>query len=413
MYQLHLKIATSSYFIVYGISRYCNKVNLTITLMVLKLSRFKLQVTYFLYLISISFLLTSCLEENETINPENLIKSSSDSTNLNLLIELQGQFKSLNKNKSGMEKISSLIEFQNEKSSLNLPDAINLVPDPALVSVKDSVAKLFDPDQQPCVIPEKVLKKLKKFKADNQAWVPRDLAILLNGMPDKALYMKGRGLTVVLHTVKVKHSDHKFETFIIIGAPTFASISIGDWVSRASDNNFGYTLDCSGLLNASIEGTATVPGADIKTAAASSMDKKSSLFVGAGVVISPLYAAYYGDASGIKISNKDRSSILNAILNTPGISDTDDIELIMSYEVVWASSKGEQGFNGSASFSAKGGLGIGIAQVAGSNEISGTVSRSSTFGSFDTYLTGRQRLNSPGHVTKANLRTLIQQLATP
>jgi hypothetical protein len=370
-----------------------------------KMTNLKLSGTCLCLMILIPILLSSCLNDSETISPENVSKVNPDTSNIAQLTNIANSLSNLKHNKVGLEKMKSIL-----KSKDKAVEIVSFIPNTILVSVKDSVAKLFDPDLQPCIIPEKVLNKLKKYKKDKESWVPKELAKLIGGMPDKALYMKGTGLTVVLHTVNVKHVNNTMETIIIIGAPTFSAITLGDWVSKASDNNFGYTLDCSGMLSAAIAGTATVPGADIKTAAASSMDKKSSLFVGAGVVISPLYTAYYGDASSVKMSSVDRIAILTALINTPGINDTDDIELVMSYEVIWSSSKGEQGFNGSASFYGKGGLGVGIAQVSGSSDISGTVSRSSTYGSFDTYLTGRQRLNSPGHVTLNNIRSLIQQL---
>ncbi|ACT96432.1 hypothetical protein [Dyadobacter fermentans] len=374
---------------------------------------FYIKILFYSVCVWIFIIFHSCSGNDENIKQENIIRSSSDSSNLKILNDIEDHFAALKSSSSSMEHIQFRLKRLNAngdfKNGVLAPEHIAISP--ILVNVKDSVSKLFDPDLQPCPIPEKVLKKLRKFKDEKKSWVPRELASLLGGMPDKALYLKGTGLTVVLHSINVKHTNGKSETHIVIGAPTFSNININEWISKSSNNSFGYTLDCSGLMNASIDGTATVPGADIKTSAAAAMNKKSSMFVGAGVVISPLYSAFFGSASGVKMADADRVELLNALVSTPGIVDSDEIELMMSYEVIWASSKGEQGFNGSANFSAKGGLGIGIAQAGGSTDLSGSVSRSSSYGSFDTYLTGRQRLNAPGYVNLVKVKDLIRQLS--
>lgn len=327
-----------------------------------------------------------------------------DQSNLQSLEEIQKTFESVSE-ASNFESIGI------SKNNIVAQDTVisNNEDKPIIVNVKDSIAKLFDPDLQPCPLPEKILKKLKKLKADKQNWVPKELAGNINGMPDMALYFKGKDLPLILHTIRAIHKDNRIDTLIVLGAQTAKDLVVSDYIWPGI-NNFGYTLDCSGFLNASIEGTATVPGSDITTKAGAAVEKQKSLFIGGGVIISPLYAAYYGESSGINMSKTLRLQILTAIINSPEVNEGDILELIMSFEVIWASSKGEQGFNGSSNITAKGSVGIGVAQISGSTNISGTVSRKSNFAEFDTYLTGRQRLNSPSRVSVSMIKTKITEL---
>jgi|GEM_PF-3212239 len=352
------------------------------------------------------FLFISCNNAEVKINPDNELLRNANSTNADSLKIFQAEFRRTLSDTNNLENAwNKFYGFALDGHAFE-PSMFNLTL--SMVNVKDSIAKLFDPDNQPCPIPEKVLKKLKKYKQDNKSWVPRDVARQLNQMPDQAIYLKGLDLTVLLHTIKKKSGGIE-SGVIAVGAPTFNNLSVADYLNK-SVNNFGYTLDCSGFLNATIDGTATIPGADIKSKAAAAMDKKSSFFLGGGVIISPLYAAYFGNTSGVNLSKEIRQQILSAIVGLPMMQDGDSVQLVMSYEVIWASSRGEQSFNGSAEFSSKAGIGIGIANVQGSTGIGGTVSRNSTFSAFDTYYTSRQRLNPPVWVRISEIRARMREL---
>lgn len=350
-------------------------------------------------------------DQNPQIRAENLFQKSPKKANEKVLANYLAQLASIHNDPAVLKKVAAKLNTSGlEKASKSQIIAASITTPPQVINYKDSIAKLFDPDSQPCVLPEKIIRKLKKFKENKQYWVPKELAATLNQMPDKAINLQGKGLSILLHTVKTTRANNTTNSYIIVGAPTFNSLDLDSWIFKTT-NNFGYTLDCSGLLNATIEGTATVPGSDITTTASSAIKDKKTLFVGAGVVISPLYAAYFGDASGVKLNKTDRIAILSSIINMPGITDTDSIELVMSYQVIWTANNGESGFNGKGDFSAKGGIGVGFAQVGGSANFSGSVSRSTTFGSFNTYYTGEQVLNAPEHVTGAGIKALIKQLS--
>jgi len=232
----------------------------------------------------------------------------------------------------------------------------------------------------------------------------------LNELPDSVIFIEGVGLPTLLHTVAVTHADKSMEDVLVIGAPTYTNLDPTKLVDP-NHNHFAYTLDCSGYINAEIQASATVPGSDMTAKAASSLTTQNSMFVGSAIVISPLYAAYYGSSSGIILDTATRIAVLKAIVNDSNdFSATDVITLTMSYQVVWVSNTGNQNFNGSADLTAKGGLGIGMAQISGSASGGGTISRSSTFSSFDTYLTGNQILNKPGLVTLASINDVITKL---
>lgn len=351
----------------------------------------------------------SCNNSKNEINSEFAFQPNLDSTNVDTLAQINSIFNSAINNKATLQLIGQSISSLTNKNIANNLQLLMAVERPSLVNVKDSIAKLFDPDLQPCPLPENIVKKLKKYKDKDQAWVPKDLVNHLKGMPDKALYFDGKDVPLLLHTIKIKHSNNLLDTVIVLGSPTIKNLDVTDFIWPGI-NNFGYTLDCSGLLSASIQGTLTVPGSDITTKAGAAFDQQKSMFVGGGVIISPLYAAFFGESSGVDLSKELRSQILKAITEAPGVTANDAVELVMSYEVVWASSKGEQGFNGSSNLAGKGAVGIGIAQASSNVGVSGTVSRKSNFSSFETYVTGRQRLNAPAQVTIASINAKIAEI---
>lgn len=278
-----------------------------------------------------------------------------------------------------------------------------------LVNLKEAVAKLFDPDNQPCSLPKRISKKLEKFKEQKKMWAPQYVVTQLNQMPDSALLMQGAALTTLLHTVKIIHQNKIVENSIIIGAPTYRTINISNYIVPGY-NTFGYSLDCSGYLNAAIDGSATLPGADMTAKAGAAITDQNSMFVGGGIVISPLYAAYFGETSGVKLDTATRIAILQAIDDKPEIQATDSIELAMSYDVVWASSSGGSSFNGKADISTKGSIGIGVAQIQGTSDGNTSITRSSSFSNFDTYLTNWEPLSKPIDVNKQMIENVIKSL---
>jgi len=288
--------------------------------------------------------------------------------------------------------------------------ATGATPAGPIVKLSDAVAKLFDPESGFCALPDKVSKKLKKLKEENKAWAPSYVSQQLAHMPDSAVYLNGASLATLVHTVTIKHHDGTSFSWPVIGSPTFKSLSIADYLQTAAYGSFAYTLDCSGYLNAAIEASGTVPGADIKTQASAALQKQSSLFIGGGVLVSPLYAAVYPEGVGISIDTALRIKILKSLLAIPSLRDDDIIDTRLSYEVIWASRQGSSSFNGAANISGRGGLGIGVAQVSASGQAGGSVSRTSTFTSFDTYVTKRELISNPQQITVAYVKTVISQL---
>ena len=165
-------------------------------------------------------------------------------------------------------------------------------------------------------------------------------------------------------------------------------------------------------MNAAIEGSAAIPGADIKNVAKSALETQNSMFIGGGVIVSPLYTAYFNDTA--KLDTKTRIAVLSAIIQTltgrvQNLTDADIVTLNSAYDAVWASKVGKSSFNGEASFSGKGGLGIGVAQISASSSGGGSMSRKSTFSSFNTYISKEKPLKDTS-VTVGQIKALIATL---
>ncbi|MBN8785963.1 MAG: hypothetical protein J0I84_02605, partial [Terrimonas sp.] len=281
-------------------------------------------------------------------------------------------------------RFDETLESSNKKSTLSFTNE-----DVKIVSLKSEVGKLFDPENHPCSLPEKIAKKLKKTNADGKPWAPKFVAAHIAEMPDSVIYIPRQSISNLLHWISVKKQGSNAEIKkLVTASPTYDNLNVEDYV-LSGFNSFFYSLDCSGYLNAAIEGSGAVPGADIKSVAKSALETQNSMFIGGGVILSPLNAAYYGKK--VTINTPTRLNILNALIATineiANISDNDIVILNPAYDAVWASKIGASSFNGKADLKTSGGVGIGIAQISASASGGGSISRKSSFSNFNTYIT--------------------------
>ena len=277
------------------------------------------------------------------------------------------------------------------------------------VSLKDEVAKLFDPENHPCSLPAKIAKKLRNSKNAGEPWIPKFVNNYISKMPDTVLYIPRQSISNILHTVTIKKidSNHSF-IYLVSGSPTYNDLNVEDFILSGYDS-FLYSLDCSGYLNAAIEGSATIPGADINAAAKSALETQNSMFIGGGIIVSPLCAAYYGN-SLVSMDTLTRIRILSALSNIPNASDNDIVDINYTYDAVWASKTGTSSFNGEADIKTSGGAGFGVAKISISASAGGAISRKSKFSSFNTYITKDQPLINPEEITISQIKTRIQDL---
>jgi hypothetical protein len=295
----------------------------------------------------------------------------------------------------------------NKVSTLSFTEA-----DVKIVSLKSEVGKLFDPENHPCSLPEKIAKKLMKTNSEGKPWAPKFVAAHIAEMPDSVIYIPRQSISNLLHWITVKKQGSNTEIKkLVTNSPTYDNLKVEDYV-LSGFNSFFYSLDCSGYLNAAIEGSGAVPGADIKSVAKSALETQNSMFIGGGVILSPITAAYYGKK--VTIDTLTRLNILNALLSTineiPYVSDNDIIILNPPYDAVWASKIGASSFNGKADLNTSGGAGIGVAQISASASGGGSISRKSSFSNFNTYITKEHPLDDPNEFTVAQIKAVIQSL---
>lgn len=275
------------------------------------------------------------------------------------------------------------------------------------VSLKEEIAKLFDPANHPCSLPNRIASKLKRAKEEGKPWAPKIVRDQILELPETVLYIPRNSITSILHLVTIKKQDNSSFKWPV-KAPSYDELNIDDFVLTGDYNSFFYSLDCSGYVNAAIEASASVPGADIKTVAKTSLTTQNSMFVAGGVIVSPLSAAYYGNL--VEMDTISRIKILEAILLVPNTSDNDIIEMPISFEAVWASKTGSSSFNGSGDITAKGAGGFATAQVSANASAGGSISRKSKFSAFNTYVSKTHPIEHPTVITISNVKAILRNL---
>jgi hypothetical protein len=284
----------------------------------------------------------------------------------------------------------------------------NVLDGAKIDTLEKVVGELFDPSKNPCPIPQKVAKKLKKLNEDQKAyWAPRFVKDHISKMPLTVLHIPRRSLNFILHYVTVKKSNGSSFKYLVSRAPSYQNLEVDKFIVTSIDHFF-YSLDCSGYLNASIEGSGAVPGADIKAVAKSALETQNSIFIGGGVVLSPLCAAFYGD--GFDDTHSDslmRKAILKSIVAIPNTSDSDTLDINLSFDAVWASKEGKSSFNGRAEVRSGANAGFGIASVSASASSGGSISRKSEFSNFDTYVLTSHSLSKPSFITFKQVKDLL------
>lgn len=354
--------------------------------------------------------LSSC-ETEEEISDEFILKTNSELKNQEDLKILNSELSTINDfmtrdfsdTESFIPNDKNLELFNNFKTSFAGIES-------RTVSLKSEVSVLFDPDKTQCALPRKVTKKLKKLKEKGKSWAPDFIVNFIKELPDSATFLPRTSVSVLLHSVVIKSNDGSTRTWTTFDSPTFDNLNIGQFILKEGFDSFIYSLDCSGYLNAAIEGSATVPGADIKTSAKSALDKQNSMFIGGGILVSPLAAAFYGSTIGVKLDTAQRIKVLKSITSMPLVLDTDSIIFSNSYEAVWASNDGTSSFNGEAQFQGAAGGGIGVAQVSANAGGGGSISRESSYSTFKTYFTSRKVVSDLRPFTIKQVKSMISTL---
>lgn len=306
-------------------------------------------------------------------------------------------------NREALQKASQIITtamtVNKDKAALNL----------GVVEVRldTQLTKLFDTKNHPCGdLPGKVLKKL-----DKRSWMPKSLEGQMTRLPAVASYLMGESVSVLLHSVQIQKSDGtKLSPIVVYGAPTFENLDLEAYMATQYDS-YAYSLDCSGYLSAALEASGANPAGDITAKASSALKNSGSLMLAFGSIYSPFLAALRPKIYGKNMPDSTRLAVLTALeARLLGIEETATIDLSERYVVLWASKKGQAGFNGEASFKANVGGNLGIAKLSANANTGGTLSRKSSFTNFDTYLLNSVKLTDVEPVTVKEVKALVKEL---
>jgi hypothetical protein len=316
-------------------------------------------------------------------------------------------------------KINATLDITDLKSISEEADKIALIPQESkpgpypnskYVVLHDEIVNFFDPENQNCPLPEKIKNKLLKLRNDNTPWIPKYISEQIGTINEDVLYLPGSSLNNLLHFIILKRQKGQPIKWTLQGANTYKFFQIENFIQTTNYNSFIYNLDCSGFLNAALEGSSTVPGADINIAARAALESQSSMFIAGAVILSPIGAAYYGSDLNVNLDTLSRIQVLQSVLNIDNITDTDTLDIPLSYQVIWTSKSGKSGFNGKAQFAANAGAGFGIAQFKSSTNANGSISRTSSYDSYDTYLTSYRPIDFPTKLTIKNLKDKLKLL---
>lgn len=253
------------------------------------------------------------------------------------------------------------------------------------VILSEKITELFSPDNFSCQLPNRIKGKIK----ENPNWAPQEIKDKLKNLPKWALHMKDVGVSVILNTLWIKPEGGAEFNIPVLGSPTYSSLDVKNYIDNVRDE-FAYTLDCSGYLNAVLSTGLKLSKAEIEASAKVSMDKAGSLILARAHIFSPLYVALKPSAfpSAIELSNDDRLATLYAILQSlpANISDNDEITTPLELEIVWSSISGNSKFNGETSLKSNIDVSIGVASLAFNTQGGMAFSKTSYFKDFETYI---------------------------
>lgn len=361
-----------------------------------------------LLLILLVITISSCEKE---VPKQNILSIDDEISISSEVISLEEEIRGLNNTLLLLPKLdSSSIDEKSNLKAVQLDIKSFTSSDREEVNLKEEVGNLFDPSNFQCPLPKKVVKKIQKLRKKGKFWAPTEIANYIRAFEKNKVYLLPRtNITVLAHTIKIESSGNT--AYWPLGAAfSYKNLEFERFVAKSSFDYFVYTLDCSGYLNAAINGTASVPGADITGKAESALTTQKSVFLSGGVIVPPIAPALYGNILGIQLTKEERINILEAILTYPEIKDNDMISIPNAYEIVWASNTGSSSFNGEASFEGSAGANLGVARISASASAGGNMTRTSKYTSNNTYLIDREPLDQFKPLSVTKIKELLDDL---
>lgn len=348
---------------------------------------------------------------DESLNSEYILETTQSINNTTSLAELKNAIEESKQAAINTADYLASIESETDSSLLSLLKYNNQGLEYKEVVLEAEVATLFDPDNPFCELPKLVQKKLKERKAKGEQWAPKEIVQYLKKKPQMAAMITGSSVVNLMHRITIEGADGKTRAWTVFGAPTYENSTISDLLISEGFDTFLYMLDCSGYLNASIEGAAAFLPIKVNSSAQTALSSSKSMFLAGGVLASPLAVAYYGKTIGkIEMPLSRRIATLEALMATPGLSASDRISFPNAFEVIWFSKEGDKSFNGKADFSFSGGASMGVGQISGSAGAGTEIGRKTAFKSFNTYFTDKKPIEDLAPLSMADIEKKIEEL---
>jgi hypothetical protein len=220
-------------------------------------------------------------------------------------------------------------------------------------------------------------------------------------------WMRGRNIRVVLHRVSVGK-----QTLTVTGAYSYEVFDPFAYIDNGQDN-FVYSLDCSGYFNSALSAGVPLPGGAVQASASAAAASSKTFNLVHAVVYSPLSAAVDPGnaptlAASARMSRRERIDILwgihaTVVAGVDALTDSTKISMWRQVELIGTTRQGSSSLQGRMDVSASGGA----ATVSSSGGAGVAVSRKISFSTFDTYFV--EEKTKATDITLKDLRRKITQ----
>ena len=252
-------------------------------------------------------------------------------------------------------------------------------------------------NNNPCSIPPKIKKKLKK----KTNWVPRNFPS--GTIPKVARKAEGQAIIRYLNFLTVK--DRNGDERSIQVEPIFKSIPIF-MVDPTTTTNAGYNIDCSGYLNVVLEAEAGAASkASIKVSAEKNLTKEGGLAVIYGLFNPPIIH-FMGLANSMhpEVIRKYRLDYLVALKTAMrNAKSTEYIKPLKQIEAINVANNAKSNFNGQTDLSAGINIGASLDVTTGFS-----VQKSIFYSNFDSYVTDDKQITLNDSIYLSDIHSYLQ-----
>jgi hypothetical protein len=300
------------------------------------------------------------------------------------------------------------------------------------VSVYKELTELFNPDKFQCGLSDKIRKRIKESQRETKAdlgFVPDDIVNAVEGNKI-AIKMNDKGANYLVHSFTYQRSDGTESKLVVVDNPfTDNNFTATNWIDVKPEkfSNFYFTMDCSGYFSATAKiaaraGVAGIGRISVDAEGQTALNRNQSIVFIKAIINTPLYAAFKGKAffDISELSDKEKKvnllegriktleSILSAI-PTEDLIDARNVYIRSNFAALITSNTGSSGFNGSGELKSNVELNY-VIQAEGTTKMGNTVSRKSSFKSFNTYIMDENIGVAQENITVKTIRDKITEI---